>query len=106
MAKFSLKDKELIKSCKPILQKLYNKHKKGYIDLFFYEKDLTFKNVDVIPLIKTGILRKIKNKLRANVQVFPLSGRFICTDFNYSAHRKVGKTYTTQKDGVWGILPE
>ena len=106
MAKFSLKDKELIKSCKPILQKLYNKHKKEYIDLFFYEKNLTFKNVDVIPLIKTGILKKIKNKLRANVQVFPLSGRFICTDFNYSANRKVGKTYTTQKDGVWGILPE
>src|SRR3989338_9266222 len=106
MTEFNLKDKELIKSCKPILQNLYKKHKRKYIDLFFYEKDMIFKDTDIKPLIKTGILQKIGNKFRANVQVFPLSGKFICTDFNYSTHRKIGKTYTTKKDGVWGILPE
>lgn len=106
MIGFDLKDKELIKSCNPILQRLYREYKRKYIDLFFYEKDVNFDKFNLEPLIKTKILRKINNKIRANVQVFPLSGKFICTDFNYSAHRKVGQTYTTQKDGVWGILPE
>lgn len=106
MELFSLDNKTLIKSCKPILEKLYNERKKIYIDLFFYEKDIHFDEFDLTPLVKTQILIKIKNKFRANVQVFPLSGKFICTDFNYSAHRKVGKIYTTEKDGVWGILPE
>ena len=106
MKRFNLKNKEKIKSCKPILKEIYSKHKKKYIDLFFYEKDVNFKKINTEPLIEVGILRKIGNKLRANVQVFPLSGKFICTDFNYSAHRKSGKTYTTEKDGVWGILPE
>lgn len=106
MDNFDLKNKTLIRLCKPILQELYGKHKKKYIDLFFYEKDITLKKINTDPLVKTGILRKIGEKFRANVQVFPLSGKFICTDFNYSAHRKVGKTYTTEKYGVWGILPE
>ena len=101
-----LQDKKLIKSCKPILEELYKKHKKTYIDLFFHEKDIEFNKIDLSNLVKTGILKKIKNKLRASVQVFPLSGKFICTDFIYSKYRKIGKTYKTQRDGVWGILPE
>ncbi|MBI4163448.1 MAG: methyltransferase domain-containing protein [Candidatus Aenigmarchaeota archaeon] len=104
--KFNLEDKELIRSCRPILDRLYKDHKKKYIDLFFYEKDILFTKFDITPLIKTKIIRELKGKFRANVQVFPLSGKFICTDFNYSTHRKIGKTYTTQRDGVWGILPE
>ncbi|MEK6616398.1 MAG: methyltransferase, partial [Bacteroidota bacterium] len=103
---FNLRNKSTIRECKPILQELYNKHRKEYINLFFYEKDICFNIFSLEPLIKTGILQKIRNRFRANVQVFPLSGRFICTDFNYSAHRRIGKTYTTQKEGVWGILPE
>ena len=99
-------NKTLIKSCKPLLSKLYSKYRKKYIDLFFYEKDLKFDRFDLSPLVKTGILKKVGNRVRANVQVFPLSGKFICTDFNYSKYRKTGNTYKTLKNGVWGILPE
>src|SRR3989339_1197925 len=103
--RFDLRKKEKIKACKPILERLYKNHKKKYIELFFHEKDMVFEEFSLEHLVKAKILRKIGDKFRANVQVFPLSGKFICTDFNYSAHRKIGKTYTTQKDGVWGILP-
>ncbi len=103
---FNLNNKKLIKSCKPILHELHVNYKKKYIDLFFYEKAIGFNKLDLSPLVETGILKKIGNKFRATVQVFPLSGKFIVTDFNYSAHRKIGKTYTTQENGVWGILPE
>lgn len=106
MKLFQLKDKKLIKSCLPILSRLYQDYKKTYIDIFFYEKDVEFNKFDLNPLLKAQILKPVGNKFRANVQVFPLTGKFICTDFNYSAHRKIGNTYTTQKDGVWGILPE
>ncbi len=106
MLSFNLTDKHLIKSCKHILDRLYREHKKTYINLFFYEKDIIFNEFDLNPLMRTGILKEIDGKYRANVQVFPLSGKFICTDFNYSAHRKKGNVYLTEKDGVWGILPE
>ncbi|MFA5126896.1 MAG: HemK2/MTQ2 family protein methyltransferase [Patescibacteria group bacterium] len=104
--KLDLSNKTLIKSCKPILHDLYTNHKKKYIDLFFYEKDIRLSESTFSPLIRLGILKKIKDRFRANFQIFPCSGKFIVTDFNYSAHRKIGKTYTTQRDGVWGILPE
>lgn len=103
---FNLNNKKLIKSCKPILRELYVNNKKRYIDLFFYEKDIGFNKFDLNPLVESGILKKVENTFRANVQVFPCSGKFIVTDFNYSVHRKIGKTYITQKNGVWGILPE
>jgi len=103
---FNLNNKKLIKSCKPILHELYVNFTRKYIDLFFYEKDIGFNKLDLSPLVEAGILKQVGNKFRANVQVFPLSGKFIATDFNYSAHRKIGKTYTTQENGVWGILPE
>ena len=102
----NLNNKRLIKSCKPLLSKLYSEYRKRYLDLFFYEKDLQFNKLDLSPLIKTGILKKTGAKIRARVQVFPLSGKFICTDFNYSRHRKIGNIYKTLKNGVWGILPE
>lgn len=106
MKSLYIRDKITITECKPILQRLYRKHRKKFIDLFFYEKDICFDKFSLEPLVKTGILRRISKKFRANVQVFSLSGKFICTDFNYSAHRKTGNVHTTQKDGVWGILPE
>lgn len=106
MRLFNLENKKLIRSCSPILEKIYRERKRAYIDLFFYEKDINLGKFDPTPLVQTQIIRKIGDKYRANVQVFPLSGKFICTDFNYSAHRRVGKTYITEKDGVWGILPE
>ncbi len=102
----NLSNKSVIKSCIPLLAEFYSAYKKNYIDLFFYEKDLAFSEIDLSPLIESGIIRKIKGKFRANVQVFPLNGKFICTDFNYSLHRKIGNTFKTQPDGVWGILPE
>ena len=40
--KFNLENKQLIKSCKPILERIYKKNKRKYIDLFFYEKDVEF----------------------------------------------------------------
>jgi len=104
--KFDLQNKQLIKSCKPILERIFRKNKRKYIDLFFYEKDVEFNGDNIDPLISSGIIKRIKNKYRARVQVFPLSGRFICTDFNYSRHRKIGNVYKTENDGVWGILAE
>lgn len=104
--KFNLDNKKLIKSCKPILRKLYINFTRQYIDLFFYEKGVEFNKFALSPLVESGIIKKVENKFRANVQVFPCSDKFIITDFNYSAHRKIGKTYTTQEDGVWGILSE
>lgn len=103
---FDINNKQLIKSCRPILHKLYKEHKRTYIRLFFFEEDVRFNEFDLSPLIETGIIKKIHYKFRANVQVFPLSGKYICTDFNYSAHRKIKNTYLTDKHGVWGILPE
>ncbi|RMG76801.1 MAG: methyltransferase domain-containing protein [Bacteroidetes bacterium] len=102
----NINKKTVIKSCRPLLEKLYSKHRKKYIDLFFYERDLKFNKMDLSPLIEVGILKKVRHKVRANVQVFPLSGKFICTDFNYSKYQKVGNTYKTLKNGVWGTLPE
>ncbi len=103
----NLIDKNVIQTCKFLLDALYLKHKQLYVDLFFYEKDVLFGDFSLEPLVLVGILQRQKNnKLRAQVQVFPMSGKFICTDFNYSLHRKRGKTFLTQKDGVWGILPE
>lgn len=101
-----MENRPLIKLCKTVLNRFFEEHKRTYIDLFFYEKDIESAALDLTPLVDTKILRKIGKRFRANVQVFPLSGKFICTDFNYSVHRKNGKTYLTQKDGVWGILPD
>lgn len=99
-----LKDEKLIKSCKPALKELYKNHRKKYIDLFFYEKDIKFDKFDLSPLVKTNILRKIRNKYRANIQVFPLSGRFICTDFIISIHKIKNGRIVRGKDDVWGIM--
>lgn len=102
----NINDKTLIKSCRPLLEKLYSKYRKKYIDLFFYERDLKFDKIDLSPLIEVGILKREGHKVHADIQVFPLSGKFICTDFNYSKYRKVRNTYKTLENGVWGILSE
>lgn len=102
---FDLKNKELIRSCKPVLQAIYQKSKKKYIELFFHEKDVELDGFDVEPLVKTGIIRKVGSKYRANVQVFPLSGKFICTDFLFSIHRIKNGRFVRRRDDVWAILP-
>ncbi len=100
---FELNNKKIIKSCKPILEELFLKYKKKYIELFFQEKDIVINNLNLNPLIKMKIIKKIGKKYRANVQVFPLSGRFICADFLISKHRKKGKVFLRRKNDVWTI---
>lgn len=55
-------------------------------------------------MVKTQILKKVKNKYRANVQTFPLSGKFICTDFLISFHRVKNGRYLRRVDDVWPIF--
>lgn len=111
MGLFDLSNKKLIKSCHPILADFFKNHLKDYINLFFYEKDLALAGLNLTPLMKVGILEKIDGKFRARVQVYPLSGRFICTDFFKSRHRTLkhkdfSTIYLTDRDGVWGILDD
>jgi len=103
--KFDLEDKELIRSCRPVLDRLYKEHKKKYVDLFFYEKDILFTNFDLSPLVDVGILKNLGGKFRANVMVFPFMGKFIVTDFLYSIHRKKGGQYLRRLDDVWPMYP-
>jgi release factor glutamine methyltransferase len=101
-----LDDVKAVESSKKILARLWSQHRRQYVNLFFYEQEVKIKDFDLTPLVDCGILSENKGRYSANVQVFPLSGRFICTDFNYSTRRKKGQTFLTEKDGVWGILPE
>lgn len=105
MKLFNLENKTVIKECKPTLETLYSKYKRVYTDLFFHEKDVDFNKIELMPLVKTKILKKINGMFRANVQVFPLSGKFICTDFVFSIHNKKQGMYLRKMDDVWAILP-
>jgi len=110
MKELTIVSKKVIKSCKPVLEQLYRKSKRIYIEIFFHEKDVEIDKIDklgidVSPLIKTGILRKVGDRIRANVQVFPLSGKFICTDFLFSIHRIRNGRFIRRRDDVWPILP-
>ena len=102
--RFDLRKKEKIKACKPILERLYKNHKKKYIELFFHEKDMVFEEFSLEHLVKAKILRKIGKKFRANVQVFPLSGKFICTDFIISTNSIKNGEVVRGREDVWGIL--
>lgn len=104
MQVFDLKNKAQIKLCRVLLAKLYTKNRRKYIDLFFYEKDVEFSEFDLSPLVEVNILKRIRDKFRANVQVFPLTGRFICTDFMISIHKIRNNRAVRNKDDVWAIL--
>lgn len=99
-----LNDIQAIQQSKHALEHLYAKNKNLYIDLFFHEEDVAIKD-DVTSLLLTGILKRVKNKYRANVQVFSLSGKFICTDFLFSIHRIKNNRFVRRIDDVWPILP-
>ena len=101
---FDLVNKNLVKSCYPVLENLWEKDKDLYIELFFQEKDVKLDGKEMTPLIKTRILKKVKNKFRANVFVFPLSGKFIVSDFLISLHKVKDGRYLRGRDDVWTIL--
>ncbi|MFC1731741.1 HemK2/MTQ2 family protein methyltransferase [candidate division KSB1 bacterium] len=101
-----LKNKDLIKSCKPVLASFYKNHKKEYIKLFFKEEDISAPVEGFDLLVKVKILEKKAGKYRAIRQIFPLSGKFICTDFLISKYRKKGDVYLRGEDDVWSILPD
>jgi release factor glutamine methyltransferase len=107
MKGLALVSKKVIRSCRQVLEELYRKSKRKYIEIFFHEKDVEIDklNVDISPLLKTGIVRKVGGRIRANVQVFPLSGKFICTDFLFSIHRVRNGRFVRRRDDVWAILP-
>lgn len=107
MSLFNLKNKQCIKACKPILHYLFTKQKKHYIDLFFYQKQIAARslNFNIMPLIQCGIVSRINDDVIANVQVFPLSGKFICTDFLIAKRSIKNNRYIRKRDDVWAILP-
>lgn len=105
MVTLKLDDKVLIKESREALQAFYTQHRREYIDLFFHETDLEYKKFPFANLISVGILKRIGDKIRANVQVFPLSGRFICTDFLISLHKMKKNRCLRERDDVWAILP-
>lgn len=99
-----LKNKDVIRACLPILENLLEKHKETYINLFFQEKDLHFDKLDLTPLLETGLIKRVNNKFRANVFIFPLSGKFIVCDFLISLHRVKDGRYLRRRDDVWPIF--
>lgn len=102
---FDLSDKALIKSCYPVLEDLWENHKSIFIELFFQEKDIEFVDKDQLnPLLKTGLIRRVNNKFRANVFIFPLSGKFIVCDFLISLHKVKDGKYLRGRDDVWPIF--
>jgi len=101
---FKLKDKDIIKCCLPVLENLFKKHKETYINLFFWERDVDINNLNLRPLLDTGLIKKVGNKFRANVFIFPLSGKFIVCDFLISHHRVKDGRYLRRKDDVWPIF--
>jgi|SRR3989344_2705496 len=104
MINLKLKNIKNIKDSQPILERLFKKHKQTYISLFFHELDTSFDRFNLNPLIRSGILRKIGKKYRANVQVFPFSGMFICTDFLISLHKIINGRFARGKNDVWAIF--
>ena len=101
---FDLINKNLIKNCYPVLENLWKNQKNLYIELFFHEKDVELKKMEVKPLLKTKIIKKVKDKFRANVFVFPLAGKFIVSDFLISLHKVKDGRYLRGRDDVWAIL--
>lgn len=101
---FDLSNKKLIRECLPALNLLWKKHKDLYIDLFFREKDIRLARHEILSLLKTGLIKTVGSKFRANVFVFPLSGKFIVCDFLISLHRIKAGRYVRGRDDVWGIL--
>lgn len=102
---FNLSDKVLIRSCYKSLESMWKNHRNVFIELFFQEKDVLFKNeVSLELLLKTKLIKKINNKFRANVFIFPLSGKFIVCDFLISLHRVKDRRYLRRRDDVWPIF--
>lgn len=106
MLLFNLKNKRLIKSCKPVLFRFFTKHTRKYVDLFFHQEKINIKSLDldITPLVDCGIVSRINNDIIANVQVFPLSGKFICTDFLIAKRNIKNGRYIRGLNDVWAIL--
>lgn len=99
----NLKDKKAIRACLTVLSDFFKKHKEEYIKLFFQEKDITVPDIDFSALLKVGLVKRVENKFRANVFIFPLSGKFIVSDFLISIHNIQDGRYLRNRDDVWPI---
>ena len=77
------KNTKLIKNCKPALLKLFRKDLKKYIELFFWEKEVSGpEDSDIFDVLeKAGLISKHHSAYSANVMVYPLKDKFIITDF-------------------------
>ncbi|MBI4057811.1 methyltransferase, partial [Candidatus Microgenomates bacterium] len=49
-------------------------------------------------------MKRVGKGYRANVQIFPLSGMFICTDFVVSIHKMKKNRFVRSKDDVWAMF--
>lgn len=101
---FNLENKEAIRDCLPVLTEFFSKYKEIYINLFFQEKDVEFDKLDLSPLLNLKLIKIVGGKYRANVFIFPLSGKFIVCDFLISIHRTKNGRYLRRRDDVWAVL--
>jgi len=109
------KNKKLIKNCWFALSKLFRGDLKVYLELFFWEKEVSkFKNKDVLVVLqKAGLITKGNKGYYANVMVYPLRDKFIVTDFVFSIRQKrfikVGRgnkeLFVRKRNQVWAMLP-
>jgi len=109
------KNKELIKNCRLALSELFRDDIRAYLELFFWEKEVSkFKNKDILEVLqKAGLITKHNNGYYANVMVYPLRDKFIVTDFVFSfRHKKTIKIgrknrelFVRKRDQVWAMLP-
>ena len=96
-------DIKLIKKCRKILIDLYSNDINMFIDLFFYENPIEYKNEDFKILEQARILRKKNNQWFANVMVFPFREKLIVTDFLLSVYKKRNGRFMRGLDDVWVI---
>lgn len=109
------KNKIYIKNCRLALSELFRNNLKTYIELFFWEKEVSsIKNKDILNILqKAGLIAKHNRGYFANVMVYPLRDKFIVTDFVFSIkHKKLIKVgrgnkelFIRKRDQVWAMLP-
>ena len=109
------KNTKLIKSCRAALIKLLRQDFRKYIELFFWEKEVSDQVYsDIFDVLeKAGLISRHHSAYYANVMVYPLKDKFIITDFIFSTrHKKIIKIgreiqelFVRKRDQVWAILP-
>lgn len=94
---------KIIKGCRPVLAKLFKEDIDKYIDLFFYEKEVSLDNA--VSLEQAGVISKGQTGYIPNVMVFPYKEKFIVTDFLLSVRNKENGKFKRGLDDIWVMFP-